>query len=240
MRVFPDGSLYWTEFYYRPLPKHSLFSDQHKEATVIMVRITTFAALFVLVLAGAAAAQDDQDDQDAYDRAGPYLGLAGTLALDTQLQDDLERRLSPFVEVDVDPSWGLNARAGYRFHPNFAAEIHYEWLSEFDIKLSSPALGTATTVDLDGWALTVDGKVFLLTDNPQPFLLVGVGVLNIDSDFDVDKTVFAARFGGGADFYVTPNIAITLGVSYVLPGEDISDGVGVNYVSIDWGLQYRF
>jgi opacity protein-like surface antigen len=208
-----------------------------------MVRIATFAALFVLVLAGAAAAQDDQD---AYDRAGPYLGLAGTLALDTQLQDDLERRLSPFVDVDVDPSLGLNARAGYRFHPNFAAEIHYEWLSEFKMEFSSPALGVANaTADLSGWALTVDGKVFLLTDNPQPFLLVGVGVLNIDSDFGVDKTVFAARFGGGADFYLTPNIAFTLGVSYVLPGEDIElvkglKGVGVNYVSIGWGLQYRF
>jgi opacity protein-like surface antigen len=202
-----------------------------------MVRITTFAALFVLALAGASAAQDDQD---AYDRAGPYLALAGTLGLDTQLQDDLDRRLGSLVDVDVDPSLGLNARAGYRFHPNFAAEIHYEWLSDFDINLSSPALGAVdTTVELDGWALTVDGKAFLLTDNPQPFLLVGVGVLNIDSDFGVDKTVFAARFGGGVDCYLTPNIAITLGVSYVLPGEDI-DGVGVNYVSIGWGLQYRF
>jgi opacity protein-like surface antigen len=202
-----------------------------------MVRITTFAALFVLALAGAAAAQGDQD---AYDRTGPYLGLAGTLALNTEAEDDLDRLAGPFVDVDVDPSLGLNARAGYRFHPNFAAEIHYEWLSEFKTKFSSAALGgAATTVEYDGWALTVDGKAFLLTDNPQPFLLVGVGVLNIDSNFGVDKTVFAARFGGGADFYATPNIAITLGVSYVLPGEHI-DGVGVNYVSISWGLQYRF
>jgi len=211
-------------------------SDQHKKATVIMVRITTFAALFVLVLAGAAAAQDDQD---AYDRAGPYLGLAGTLAMDTQLQDDLERRLGPFVDVDVDPSLGLNARAGYRFHPNLAAEIHYEWLSEFKIKLSSHVQGASTIVDLSGWALTVDGKVFLFTDNPHPFLLVGVGALTIDSDFGADETVFAARFGGGADFYLTPNIAITLDVSYVLPAKDIY-GVGVDYVSIGWGLQYRF
>jgi opacity protein-like surface antigen len=202
-----------------------------------MVRITAFAALFGLVLAGAAAAQDDQD---AYDRAGPYLGLAGTLAMDTQLQDDLERRLGPFVVVDVDPSLGLNARAGYRFHPNFAAEIHYEWLSEFKMKFSSPGLGgAATTADLSGWAVTVDGKGFLLTDNPHLFLLVGVGALNIDSDFDAAETVFAARFGAGADFYLTPNIAITLDVSYVLPAENIY-GVGVNYVSIGWGLQYRF
>jgi opacity protein-like surface antigen len=202
----------------------------------MMVRITTFAALFVLVLAGAATAQDDQD---AYDRAGPYLGLAGTLAMDTQLQDDLDSRLGPFGDVDVDSSLGLNARAGYRFHPNLAAEIHYEWLSEFKIKLSSRLQGTSRITDLSGWALTFDGKVFLFTDNPHPFLLVGAGVLNIDADFDADETFFAARFGGGADFYVTPNIAITLDVSYVLPAGDIH-GVGVDYVSIGWGLQYRF
>jgi hypothetical protein len=48
---------------------------------------------------------------------------------------------------------------------------------------------------------------------------------------------FAARFGGGLDFYVDPNIVITLDSSYVLPTGDAED---LDHVTISLGIQYRF
>jgi len=195
------------------------------------------------MLAGAGAAQNNDHE---FDRAGTYLGLAGTAAVTTQFEDDLEKVaqavLNPGASVQVDPSLGLNARLGHRIHPRFAADIHYEWLSEFKttIDVPGPLGGSATVDDIGGWALTGDGKVFLLTGRLQPFLLVGIGALHVDlGDFDVRQTVFSGRFGGGIDVYATRNIAVTIDVSYVLPAEDF-EGVELDYVSIGWGLQYRF
>jgi hypothetical protein len=45
------------------------------------------------------------------------------------------------------------------------------------------------------------------------------------------------RFGGGLDFYATEHVVLTLGIDYVLPFGDLED---LDYVSIGWGLRYRF
>ncbi len=45
------------------------------------------------------------------------------------------------------------------------------------------------------------------------------------------------RLGGGLDFYATKSIVLSLGVDYVLPFGDVED---FDYVSLGWGLEYRF
>jgi hypothetical protein len=200
------------------------------------VRITALAALCALTLSSAATAQED------YDRPGPYLGLAGTLAVPAKLENDLEKDVQvslPDATLEVDPSLGLNARAGYRFHPRFAAELRYEWLSGYQTKIEGTG-GSATVGDLGGWALTGDAKVYLPGDRAQVFFLMGIGAVNLQSDdLNVDGTVFATRWGLGLDVYATPHVAFTLDASYVLPVSE-TGGVRADYLSVGWGLMYRF
>ena len=51
------------------------------------------------------------------------------------------------------------------------------------------------------------------------------------------KDSFAARMGGGMDYYFTENIYATLGVTYVLGTGPLKDA---DFVSADWGGGYRF
>jgi hypothetical protein len=48
----------------------------------------------------------------------------------------------------------------------------------------------------------------------------------------------AARFGAGLDVYVTRNIAINVDASYVRPMSTEFDDL--DYLSVGWGLLYRF
>jgi opacity protein-like surface antigen len=183
----------------------------------MLQRTIGLAALGLLLCTGSAYGQAD------YARNGPYLGLAGTFAAEN---------FSDVGGLDFDESLGINTRLGYRLHPNFSAELQGEWLDGFDAQFG---------MELEAWAITANGKAHLLTGQIQPFVLVGLGVMHADltipgflSAGDED---FAARFGGGIEFYLTENIVAALDATYVLPAGDLKD---LDYVSFGWGLQYRF
>ena len=53
----------------------------------------------------------------------------------------------------------------------------------------------------------------------------------------IEEEDFAARFGGGVDFYLDPNFVLALDTSYVLP---TGDADGLDQVTFSVGLQYRF
>ena len=53
----------------------------------------------------------------------------------------------------------------------------------------------------------------------------------------IEEGGFAARFGGGIDFYVTRNIMITTEVAYVLPTGQLDD---LDQMQLGGALQYRF
>lgn len=183
------------------------------------------------LLPGVGAAQDT-----TWGQPGFYVGLSGNAAFPTGIEQELEDLSG--VSVDVDPSLGLHARAGYRFHPHFAAEAHYEWISGFDVSVSG-----FDVLEVEGHAVTADVKGYLLTGRFQPFAVVGLGTLTgevsdaVGAGFSTDETDFAARIGAGIDAYLTENLALTLDGSYVMPTGDLED---FNYFSLGWGLQYSF
>lgn len=193
-----------------------------------------------LVLARAAGAQQADAEASPPDtaRTGAYVGLAGGVSFLTRAEDELEDATG--IPFDVDPSGTLHARVGYRLHPHFAAEVHFEWLSEFDIEV--PGLGRRVAT-LDGWALGADAKGYVLTGRVQPFLLVGLGALHAELEDDlglgvsVEETGFAARFGGGLDVYATDHVVLGLDLSYLLPTGDVEE---LDTVSLGFGVQYRF
>ncbi len=207
-----------------------------------------FMAMALVCVSSLARAQED------YSRDGCYLGLAGTVAFLLSGEDVLERHFTG-LSADVDESLGLHARVGCR-GKWAGGEVHFEWLEGFDVKLDGLAIGTA-----DGWALTLDGKFYplaaledrlpALARRFQPFATVGFGYLTLDAfgkEWD-----FAGRLGGGLDVYVTRNIVISVDATYVLPTSDSlcagfddlptaasCKGDDLDYLSVGWGLLYRF
>jgi opacity protein-like surface antigen len=160
----------------------------------------------------------------------------------TRFDDELEDQLFAMgyiINSDTDDSAGFSLYGGYRIGPHFAIEAEFEMLPNSDINIS----GLGDILELQTWALTGSGKVFLLTGRTQPYFLAGLGVM----EFEVEDTVgaglsetesdLAFRFGGGLDFYITESFVGSVGVDYVLPTGDVED---LDYVSFGAGIQYRF
>ncbi|MCH2171681.1 porin family protein [Myxococcota bacterium] len=153
-------------------------------------------------------------------------------------------------------------RFGYRFHPRFALEITFEVVDEFDVDVeeeipfrnssqTSPdeprrvnVQETTTGLKLRPLVATANAKAYLLTGRFQPYFLAGAGpmfasVENTRSGVTENKVVAALRAGGGLDFYITENVIMNTGISYVYPFGSLQDGL--DYVSFELlGFQYRF
>ena len=73
----------------------------------------------------------------------------------------------------------------------------------------------------------------------------------VDGDSDT-FTSFIGRFGGGLDIYLTPQLALTGEFTYVAATEAKAtyynnwnywtddSGIDPSYMSVSWGLMYRF
>jgi opacity protein-like surface antigen len=216
-----------------------------------MLRIVTsiFIAMATLSISDLASAQDD------YSRPGWYLGLGGTTAFLTGTEREVEAWLDQAgdLSIQIGESLGINARAGYR--GNWAGgELRFEWMEGYDVDMIN-SLGDADDYEIDGWAVTLDGKLYPfdgvqdslpeLAKRFQPFLSGGIGYLTFSSTrpgqpagADFREWDFALRAGGGVDVYLTKNVAISVDATYVYPVADDLDGL--DYLSIGWGLLYRF
>ncbi len=210
----------------------------------------TGAILLIGTLAFAPALSQAEEipssEDNPYARNGFYIGLAGAFAIDAAAEEELEKQSG--LKLRIGDDVGLQARLGYRFHPRFAAEYQFEWITDVDIDVQGVGFGNGA-FQLERWASTANVKAYLATDTVQPFLLVGLGVLTVEVDgspvddsgvfkqLSVHETDFAARFGAGLEVYATENIVINLEASYVLPAGNLKN---FDYVSIGWGFQYRF
>jgi opacity protein-like surface antigen len=211
-----------------------------------------------VLLSGKSAAQED-----AYDRTGFYLGLTGTYAVPTALDDvDLSfPSARPGLDITVEgadagASLGYHARGGYRLHPHLAVEVHFEDLAGFDISSEDgqrpEPQSSADIAIVEGWTLTGDLKVFLRRGAIQPYVVAGAGMMHADAEdtssgkigtgepivADVPEgDAFAVRLGAGLDMYLSPHFAVVLDAAFVLPTAPIND---LRYISFGWGFQYRF
>jgi opacity protein-like surface antigen len=214
-----------------------------------------------IVCTSVVLTAEDEVDEEDFARRGWMVGVAGSSAFELfedELEEDYRRHLDPIgggfkpvsiASLPVDNSLGMNGRVGYRCHSRFSAEVQVEWLHGFDADLEQPGVVQLARVEVDPLVVTANAKGYLLTGRYQPFLLLGLGAMSgsihvrdpvglsftgIDSQ---TENVFAMRFGGGIDLYATKNIVVSLGVDYVYPFGNLDD---LNYVTINWGFQYRF
>jgi opacity protein-like surface antigen len=205
------------------------------------MRFTTIKVSVLAVIGTGLFISAPASSQD-YSRNGIYVGAGILGASYTEIEDELEDGLNALgytVDIDMDPAFGFELYGGYRAHPNFAIEAEFEMVPEADIDLS----GLGTFAEVESWALTGNYKWFVLTGRIQPFVLVGIGVLHAKIEDTVglgvseSESEFAARFGGGLDFYFTENIVGSAGVTYLLGTGDLDE---TDYVSFGGGIQYRF
>jgi opacity protein-like surface antigen len=138
---------------------------------------------------------------------------------------------------------------GYRCHRYFSAEVEVEWLDGFSSDLTQPFVDGLAKVDYEPVVVTTNVKGYFLTGRYQPFLLVGAGAMTADTKLrdpvglaftgldSESENAFVMRFGGGIDLYATKNVVVSLDIDYVLPFANLD---ALDYVTIGWGVQYRF
>ena len=210
------------------------------------------AALVGVVCSSVALTADDEVDKEDFARRGWFVGVAGSYAIETfedDAESDFQRVLGPDVNLSVDDSFGFNGRVGYRCHRRFSAEVETEWLDGFKSDLTQPGVVQLAKVDYEPIVVTTNVKGYLLTGRYQPFLLVGAGAMTADTKLrepvglaftglgSESDTAFVMRFGGGIDLYATENVVLSIDADYVLPLGNLD---ALDYVTIGWGIQYRF
>jgi opacity protein-like surface antigen len=210
------------------------------------------AALVGVVCSSVALTADDEVDKEDFARRGWFVGVAGSYAIETfedEAESDFQSVLGPDVNLSVDDSFGFNGRVGYRCHRRFSAEVEVEWLDGFKSDLTQPGFDQLAKVDYEPIVVTTNVKGYFLTGRYQPFLLVGAGAMTADMKLrepiglaftglhSESDTAFVMRFGGGIDLYATENVVLSVDADYVLPLGNLD---ALDYITIGWGIQYRF
>lgn len=144
--------------------------------------------------------------------------------------------------ASVGDSKGAFGAIGYHFGERFDVEARYDILDEFSIV--SPTTGYVG--HFDGWTVTLNGRIFLLTKTFQPYLGMGIGVMDGKTSYknaitgrrlQFDDTVATFRVSTGFDYYVSESFAITADASVNMPGGEIS---AANYATLGGGIKLRF
>lgn len=172
---------------------------------------------------------ETQSDWDVYNRPGPYVGVGGSYMV-PGFQGGAR-------SADFGDTLGFNVRGGYRLNDYWAFEGLYEYgdFNAHDV-LAGNHVQTNTFMG--------SAKLILPLGRFQPYLSGGAGFVNANADkalrrtnWEVDGTNFAGRFGGGVDLFATENVAIFLDASYTMPINEVSD---LYYFSFGWGAKYVF
>jgi hypothetical protein len=207
---------------------------KHRDGRTRSALRAVVTLLLAIPLASSSPARGDDGDPGGgvFDRTGPYLGLGGVYAL-----ENFDRGL----DRSFDDSAGVNLRFGYRAFPNLAFELTYEWLEGFD-----STDGIQPPHEYDTHLITANAKLLGLNGRCQPYALVGGGVFIVNLEhvdepgapkpYDVDAG-FAARFGGGVDFYLGQHFVINLEGTYLVPTREVKEK---KYGTLGLGFQYRF
>jgi len=208
-------------------------------------RVLALSTVLALAWPGAALAQSED-----FDRNGVYLGLGMAGAVYTEVGEEIEKTSSHPRPVDVGIPVGLDTRVGYRFHPRLAGEVQLQWLPgdiRSDFIIAGMQVDDAKGLLLDTLTLTGNVKGYLLTGELQPYLMTGIGFMHFDAKdralglspngLGPNGDAFAARFGGGLEYYWIRNLVLSLETSYVLP-TGVADAL--DQVTFSFGMLYRF
>jgi opacity protein-like surface antigen len=140
------------------------------------------------------------------------------------------------TDSDFDNTWGINAKAGYRFHEYIMFEFNFDYLNNFE----SDRVYT--------WMLALKGYAPVYSDNVMFFAVVGGGVLLADIDTKLrgptisesdsdDEVDGCAKIGFGIDYFPIQNLSAGIEGNYTLGFGDVDD---VRYFNFTLGVAYHF
>lgn len=189
-----------------------------RTASALLLLVAATSSVAHAVDAGDAEARPSEE-AGVYSRTGGWVGAGGAFAL------------SSFDRPGFyDNSGVLSLRAGYRGLPHVAVELLGEVLPNFDGD-------QAPDGDVDGYAVTANGKLYLPLGRVEPWTMAGIGFLDIAPENRHEREDFAFRFAAGLDAYLTRHWAFYLEAAYVLPTGDVSD---YRYSQYGAGFLLRF
>ena len=140
----------------------------------------------------------------------------------------------------VSDSKGANIAIGYHFARHFEVDVRYEQVDDFDLVYGNVA-GT-----FDAWSTTLNGRFYMLTKQFQPYLGMGIGVMQGTTFLQNTLTGYAIqeqdvvavfRVSGGFDFYISETLALTADASVDIPGGGLTNAT---YATLGGGLKLRF
>jgi len=216
-----------------------------------MKTFASLLAMVVLTIASGAVAQepDDADDDagngDPYMRERAYGGIGGQWS-------------NPNFSIPLltaNETRGINARLGYRPHPNVAFDLVFDYNTPFKLDIPgaflvpglSPYMTSRFQVgEVITYLITGNVRIFPLSTVPgmpgriQPYLSAGLGPHIIDRDILFKRATIvpvATRLGGGVDVYATPHFAVSLDAAYVL---NIHQALDTRYWMFGGNVQYHW
>ena len=170
-----------------------------------------------------------------YVREGWYLGARGVYAV-----EDFD------IDATADNDFGFNLFAGYRMLRGLASDFEFEYVDAI------PARGDPAGPNFDvrtfdfAWNFRVYPLAWAFEPSSvfqrvQPYLSAGPSIqwaqLQRLPGGDRDEGNFAGRLGGGLDFLLTENVALSADAIYTIGTGDVRD---FRYLSVGWGFSYRF
>ena len=164
---------------------------------------------------------DDEELEDlSFSREGAYLGVGGTFAMEN----------FDGIPGNQDDSATVIFRAGYRGYSWLSVDLLGEVLVPFEDD-------SVQDNDVDGYAVTVNARVIAPLGRVEPWVMFGIGFLDIDEDRRNRQDDFAVRPAAGFDLYITPHWAIYGEAAYMIGTGDVSD---YDFATFGGGIQYRF
>jgi opacity protein-like surface antigen len=218
---------------------------------IIAMKRSVFLCTFLVFLSAAYTANGQGK---TYGLQGLYFGVSGAYALENM---DVDHEGTD-VGLNIDNSFGIHLKVGYRVNNTLSFEGTFDYLPGFDSELSdSENLGGLTDVktqfELDVKALMASVKASFNREYIIPYLTMGVGMMSpeakmvvsgregnqtvtVTTDAEID-TDYCAKFGLGIDYFVREYISIGLEGHYTLGFGDLEN---VKYVNLMLGTSVYF
>ncbi|MFK7898607.1 MAG: porin family protein [Myxococcota bacterium] len=176
----------------------------------------------------ARAAERAAQDREYAVETGPYLGVAFVYGAE-EFDDDLV----------IKSSLGAAGIVGWRISPFFATELRLTAFDGFDIQAGN---GQA---EIDGYAVTLNAKVYPFQTRIQPFIVLGIGGIQLESDTRLDdgrrfkdqEADGLFRIGAGLDLPLSDYLSLTLEAAYLAPTDGLTD---FDVTELSTGVVYRF
>ncbi|MBF0102476.1 MAG: outer membrane beta-barrel protein, partial [Desulfobacterales bacterium] len=171
-----------------------------------------------------------------------YIGVFSSYAFDNIDGDSAQNKLGNVDSVDFGNVFNAQLRGGYNLNKYVTSELTFEYINSFD---AEGILNYKNRAELKVVSLIFSGKL-KYPDFKEfvPYVLLGVGFVDIDEYLKVDNTVIKtdqssgiSRIGLGVDYYLTSIFSMSLEVAYI-KGLGITDYLSYTNASI--GLSYHF